>query len=89
MSGEQLDKLQGLLKKVDLGLGESDLPEKIDEPMGRAMVDKLDDIKSSAAPLMKYLSDNHNPHCTAIVTSRICEIVEGLATVVTDEFLKD
>lgn len=32
----------------------------------------------SANPLMEYMAQNHNPHCTAIVTSTTVEIVEGI-----------
>jgi len=40
-------------------------------------------------PLMKWLSENKNPHTTAIVTSNVAELVEGVEVVNTDEFLID
>ena len=38
---------------------------------------------------MKWLSENKNPHTTAIVTSNVAELVEGVEVVNTDEFLID
>ncbi len=32
-------------------------------------------------PLMRYLSDNHHPHCTVILTSTNAELVEGVMAV--------
>jgi len=43
----------------------------------------------AAKPLMKWLSDNCHPHCTVIVDSGRVELVEGIATTMTDEFIKD
>lgn len=46
-------------------------------------------LKEASEPLIKYLNDNYHPHVTAIVTNNKCEIVEGLITHVTDEFILD
>jgi len=41
------------------------------------------------APLMKYLADHYHPHVTVIVTSTTAEMVEGLKSFNTNEFIKD
>lgn len=41
------------------------------------------------APLMQYLADHHHPHVTVIVTSTTAEMVEGLKSFNTNEFIKD
>lgn len=46
-------------------------------------------FESAAKPLMKYLAENHNPHTSIILTSTECEIVEGIKSIVTTEFIKD
>tara|TARA_R110000782_G_scaffold256574_1_gene345642 strand:- start:333 stop:503 length:171 start_codon:yes stop_codon:yes gene_type:complete len=46
-------------------------------------------FEEAAKPLMKYLAENHNPHVTVIVVSDTAEIMEGLASIVTDEFIID
>lgn len=40
-------------------------------------------------PIMKYLSEKHNPHCTIIITSVDAELSEGKMCHSTTEFLKD
>lgn len=47
------------------------------------------DFQSAAKPLMKYLAENKHPHTTAIVSANRVELVEGVATFSTDEFLVD
>ena len=39
--------------------------------------------------VMKWLAENHHPHTTIIITSTNAELVEGIESVVTDEFIKD
>ena len=46
-------------------------------------------FEEAVKPLMKWLSENKNPHTTAIVTSNVAELVEGVEVVNTDEFLID
>lgn len=43
----------------------------------------------AAKPLIKWLNDNCHPHCTAIVECGSAELVEGVARIPTDEFIKD
>jgi len=42
----------------------------------------------AAKPLMKFLAENHNPHCSVIVESNRIQLVQGLQTEVTDEFIQ-
>lgn len=46
-------------------------------------------FEEAARPLMKFLAENHHPHTTVILTSTNAEIVEGLATFITQEYVKD
>lgn len=46
-------------------------------------------FEKAAEPLMKYLAENHNPHCTAIVTNSRAELVEGLMAFSSSKFVKD
>ena len=43
----------------------------------------------AAKPLIKWMNDNCHPHCTAQVDQVSVELVEGIATNRTEEFLKD
>jgi len=47
------------------------------------------DFESAAKPLIKWLCDNMHPHATVIVTPTSAELLEGLAVMRTDEFVKD
>lgn len=40
--------------------------------------EQINAFESAAKPLMEYLAKNHNPHTSIILTSSVCEIVEGL-----------
>lgn len=46
-------------------------------------------FQQAAEPLMKYLAENHHPHCTVIVSSAYAELMEGIESHSTDEFLND
>lgn len=39
--------------------------------------------------VMKWLAENQHPHTTVIITATNAELVEGIKSVVTDEFIKD
>jgi hypothetical protein len=43
----------------------------------------------AAKPLIKWLNENTHPHCFAQVDHTRVELVEGIATSITTEFLKD
>lgn len=51
--------------------------------------EQVNELEEAAKPLMKYLADNFHPHVKVIVESNNAELVEGLATVQCDEFIKD
>lgn len=51
--------------------------------------EKFIKLREACEPLIKYLNDNYHPHVTAIVTLDKCEIVEGLMSHVTKDFVKD
>lgn len=51
--------------------------------------EQIESMKKAAEPLMKWLNEEGHPHMTAIVTTTDCEIMEGLATHRTFEFVKD
>ena len=46
-------------------------------------------FEEAAKPLMKFIADNFYPHVTVILDSVTAQLVEGVATVKTDEFIKD
>ena len=50
---------------------------------------KSKEMLEASKPLMKWMSENCHPHCTAIVDVNSVELVEGIATVRTVEFTKD
>jgi predicted ATP-binding protein involved in virulence len=39
------------------------------------------ELREAALPLIKYLSEKHHPHVTAIVTSTSVELVEGIMNI--------
>jgi hypothetical protein len=48
-----------------------------------------DEMLEAAKPLMKWLAENFNPHTTAIVHAAHIELLEGLATNGTIEYVDD
>ena len=50
---------------------------------------EIKDFEKVSKPLMKYLAENHHPHVTVIVVNNRAEIMEGSASVVTNEFIRD
>ena len=51
-------------------------------------MNELEELLEAAKPLIKYLNDNHHPHCMVIVGCNSAELVEGVSRVITDEFLE-
>jgi hypothetical protein len=51
--------------------------------------EQTETILEAAKPLMRWLSDNCHPHCSALVDSGSVELVEGIARQMTNEFIKD
>lgn len=41
------------------------------------MSDKQNELRKAAEPLMKYLAENHHPHCKVLVDSGSAELLEG------------
>ena len=46
-------------------------------------------FEDAAKPLMQWMAENNHPHTTAIVTATIAELVEGIDSINTVEFLVD
>lgn len=47
------------------------------------------ELEEVVKPVMKFLCENFHPHVTIIIEPTQAEILEGSASVVTDEFVKD
>jgi len=46
-------------------------------------------FEEAVKPLMKWLCENTHPHTTAIVDGTLAQLVEGVESVKTNEFLVD
>jgi hypothetical protein len=44
---------------------------------------------TAAKPLIQWLAENAHPHCKAVVTQTEVELLSGVATHRTEEFLRD
>jgi len=51
--------------------------------------EQKEDFEKAARPMMKYLGKNHHPHVTVIIDNGRAEILEGSATVVTNDYIPD
>lgn len=51
--------------------------------------EKRNELLEAAKPLMKFLAENFHPHAAILLNSNSAELLEGVCTVGTDEFLKD
>jgi hypothetical protein len=51
--------------------------------------EQQNEMLEAAKPLMKWMNDNCHPHCKAVVEQAHIELVEGIATHGTLEFVKD
>lgn len=47
------------------------------------------EMLEAARPLLKWHNDNCHPHCRLIVDANTIELIEGVATNSTDDYLKD
>ena len=47
------------------------------------------ELEQKVKPVMEWLCKNCHPHVTVIIEPTTAELVEGIATVVTDEFVQD
>lgn len=50
---------------------------------------QLIELREAAKPLLKWMNENSHPHIKAIVEPNGLELVEGLTSVHTEEFVKD
>lgn len=48
-----------------------------------------DELLECGRPLIKWLNDNCHPHVTVLVNQTSIELLEGVARIPTDEYLKD
>ena len=53
------------------------------------MEEKQKSFEEVAKPLIKWLCENANPHCSVIITSTHAELVSGEMAVNTNEYLVD
>ena len=51
--------------------------------------EQIKEFNEASKPLIKYLSENHHPHVTVIVTSTTSEILESSAVVKDESHLVD
>ena len=47
------------------------------------------EFHKAAKPMIKFLNDNCHPHCSVYVDTTRAELVEGIAAVVDESFVKD
>lgn len=63
------------------------------DAVAMAMKMKFSETKTpfeiAAEPLIKYMAENHHPHCTCIVDSTHAEVLEGIKVHKTEEFITD
>lgn len=50
---------------------------------------QIEEFEEAAEHLVKFLNDHCHPHVTVIVDSGGAELLEGVATVKIEEYLKD
>ena len=48
-----------------------------------------EDFETASKPLIKFLNDNCHPHVTVIVDTTSAELLEGIESIGTEEYLKD
>lgn len=72
-----------LIEEIMSGTSASNVMHLLDQYSNR------DDFKQLARPIMKYLCNHHHPHTTIIISGTNAEILEGIESVGTDEFLVD
>ncbi len=51
--------------------------------------EKQKEFESIVRPAMKWLAENQHPHTRLIITSTDAELVEGLMSVATSEYIPD
>lgn len=59
---------------------------------GKRMIitkEQREKFEDAAKPLIKWLNENCHPHVTVLVEPTGAELVEGVAAIVCEEFLRD
>lgn len=51
--------------------------------------EQQDELLQAAKPLIQWINENCNPHAIVLVTLSSATLIAELATVGTDEFIKD
>lgn len=64
-------------------------PTKTRKQLNKYTMENEVTFEEAVKPLMKWLCKNVHPHTTVIVTGTTAEIVVGVNTLKTDEFLID
>lgn len=55
----------------------------------RTNLEKRSDFEEAVKPLIKFLNDNYHPHTTVIVDCGKAQLVEGIMSMITEEFYRD
>lgn len=50
---------------------------------------QIEEFEGISKPMIKWLNDNCHPHVTIIVDNSSSELVEGITSLVTQEFIND
>ena len=50
---------------------------------------EISDFEQASRPLMKYLGENHHPHTSAYIRNDRAELLEGLESFGTDDYIQD
>lgn len=72
-----------LQEQIQYGASVSDIIQLLEENS------KINTFEEAVKPLMKWLCENTHPHITVVVSGTIAEMLEGLESVKTDEFIVD
>jgi len=51
--------------------------------------EQVDEMLLVSRPLIQWIAENCHPHCFALVDSVTVQLVEGIATNRTEDYLKD
>jgi hypothetical protein len=51
--------------------------------------EQREQMLEAAKPLIKWMNENCHPHCSAYVDQNTIELMEGIASHHTDEYLRD
>ena len=52
-------------------------------------IEKNDSFDNCVKSVIKYLAENHHPHTKIIIENDKAELVEGIKSIVTDEYIVD